>query len=1056
MLDLFSHLARCHAVRLASLGTALAILLAGLGASLLMPRQAHAAAPPQIRLFTEAISAPAATSLTFGFTLTGLSLTNDTITVTGSTQTESSKSTAGIFGTVGVQATLQESSVAPCWSANLAPATFCTDRNAPGDGNPSAGANLAVVSGATVTLPASVMKDGAVIKCLLSNSRPQIFLKKQITGSAPDGGLFNLTIAGANAGPGTNPALNVGSGGTTTGIGVDADSVVSLTETAGTGTSMSNYVSGVKCRDFAGVLYTQGVSGSGGSFVVTSPSASAQGNAQSLICTLTNTALPSVIIAKRSVGKAGTFNFTLSALNNFTDILTTTSGATVTSAAVNVGTVGVAATVVETPASAAGYAVSTSCVDANSGITGNLGSITSNTNTATIPAANMKTRAAYTCTFVNTKLTSITTTKTASASPLLTGVAGQFYTVNVSVAYATTTAALSLSDTLPTGMTLSGPPTVVSGTATLSGCPGAGSNITGCTVAAGAPVGTFSVKIPVNIAAGAIGPGGGTNVVNLSGGGDAACTAAASESCDATTPVTPVAPPNPALQIVKKVLSGSGSNLFRFALSGLSAATDAITVVGAAQQNGAAGITGTTGQAASIGETSPAGWPAAPVSASCVDSNAATSGNPTGPLGTLSNNVLSIPAARMVNGATLICTFVNSYSFSITGRVFTDNGAGSGTANNGVVDGSESGAAGVTVSLTNCVSSAPIAVVTSDGSGNYALPVAFSTATGASLCVDKTNRGARMPTGASIVSMALPLGTAVASGGTSYTHTHPSTVTDRIAFNWNGAGHYGLNFGDVGPNTFAADGAKSGQAGNTVSYAHTFTAQTGGSVSFSIASAVAQPALGSWSEKIFADVGCTGALQVGAALLYPPAANVAATAGQSICIIMQEFIPATAPDGYQNAVTVQASFSFANALPALMITSSVSDILTVSSSALELKKEVRNVTTGSVFGINNQARSGETLEYRITYTNNGTSPVTSLSVADITPNHTTFVSAIDATTPATVVSCQKQTPANPVPAAPVICAFIQVSGGTGPVKLQFVGPVEPGASGTVLFQVKVD
>lgn len=57
-------------------------------------------------------------------------------------------------------------------------------------------------------------------------------------------------------------------------------------------------------------------------------------------------------------------------------------------------------------------------------------------------------------------------------------------------------------------------------------------------------------------------------------------------------------------------------------------------------------------------------------------------------------------------------------------------------------------------------------------------------------------------------------------------------------------------------------------------------------MSFSIASAVAQPALGSWSEKIFADVGCTGVLQVGAALLYPPATNVTATAGQSICIIL--------------------------------------------------------------------------------------------------------------------------------------------------------------------------
>ena len=52
-----------------------------------------------------------------------------------------------------------------------------------------------------------------------------------------------------------------------------------------------------------------------------------------------------------------------------------------------------------------------------------------------------------------------------------------------------------------------------------------------------------------------------------------------------------------------------------------------------------------------------------------------------------------------------------------------------------------------------------------------------------------------------------------------------------------------MNFGDVGQSTFAAGSTKSSRPGNTVSYAHTFTAQTGGSVSFGIASAVETPAL---------------------------------------------------------------------------------------------------------------------------------------------------------------------------------------------------------------------
>ena len=200
-----------------------------------------------------------------------------------------------------------------------------------------------------------------------------------------------------------------------------------------------------------------------------------------------------------------------------------------------------------------------------------------------------------------------------------------------------------------------------------------------------------------------------------------------------------------------------------------------------------------------------------------------------------------------------------------------------------------------------------------------------------------------------------------------------------------------------------------------------------------------------------------GALQPGAALLYPPAAAVTVVAAQAVCIIVQEFIPATALENYKNTVTVQANFTFTNAAPALAATYTVVDTTTVSSSTLDLKKEVRNVTQGvTLFGISNQARSGDTLEYRITYTNNGASPISGLSVADVTPNYTTFVNATDAATPTSLTSCQKQTPANPATGSTVSCATAQTAGGTGPVSLRFIGPVNPGATGTVLFQVKVD
>ena len=546
-----------------------------------------------------------------------------------------------------------------------------------------------------------------------------------------------------------------------------------------------------------------------------------------------------------------------------------------------------------------------------------------------------------------------------------------------------------------------------------------------------------------------------SSAVRIGGGATLGATFSANGNGYTPSPVVyNFVPYVPMVSIVKNVTTGSGTNLFNFSLSGLSAGTDSVAVTGVGSGNGQAALTGTAGLAVTISESSPAGWPVNPVSASCVDTNSVRSGNPSGALGTLNGNVLSIPAVNMVNGANFTCTFTNAFSFTVTGHVFTDNGIGGGTANDGVMNGGESGMGGVGIKLTNCAGGV-ISTATTDGNGAYLLSVPFSTATGSSLCVEKTTLVPRLSTGASVAGTAVPSSTSVvASDGVSYSYIR--TGLEKFSFQWNGTGHYNLNFGDVEPNTFVANGTKSGPAGNSVSYSHSFNAQTGGSVSFSIASAVASPAISGWNEKVFADTACTGSLQAGAALLYPPAVPVTTTAGQIVCVVMQEFIPLSAPLGHTNTAILQASFTFTNASPALSATYSVTDTTTSGKGALDLMKEVRNVTTGGAFSLNNQAKSGETLEYRITYVNNGADPISGLSVTDVTPNHTTFVSASDGVTPAALTSCQKRTPGNPTPAAMVACAAAQTPGGTGSVSLQYVGSVGPGAIGTVLFQVKVD
>jgi uncharacterized repeat protein (TIGR01451 family) len=359
----------------------------------------------------------------------------------------------------------------------------------------------------------------------------------------------------------------------------------------------------------------------------------------------------------------------------------------------------------------------------------------------------------------------------------------------------------------------------------------------------------------------------------------------------------------------------------------------------------------------------------------------------------------------------------------------------------------------VTVVLSNCAGATYDTAVT-DALGNYRLTVPFGTAPGAPLCATESTPTGLVPTNASVGSTQLPSGSAVTTGGTAYTYSRAPLV--RIAFTWNGSGHSALDFGLVGLNTFAASEAKNGLPGTTVTYAHTFVAATGGSVSFTIPTVVDTPAISGWSGRIYADTGCTGTLQSGATVLYPPSLATTVTAGQIVCIVMQEFIPAGALSGYNDKSTVQASFAFSNSSPGLTASYAVNDATTVSLGALDLKKEVSNVTQSGAFGLNNQARSGETLEYRITYTNNGTTPIRNLVLSDSTPSFTSFVGSLTGTTPATLTACVKNTPANPLPAAAVNCAAVQAAGGSGTLNWNLTGSLNPGDSGTVLFRVKVN
>ncbi|GAB2467507.1 hypothetical protein GCM10027082_18990 [Comamonas humi] len=138
-------------------------------------------------------------------------------------------------------------------------------------------------------------------------------------------------------------------------------------------------------------------------------------------------------------------------------------------------------------------------------------------------------------------LPKVTATKAAVPSTLVVGATGQRYEIAVTISNGPTTAPITVADALPVGVTLSGPPTVGSG-AVLGQCGNASDAAlaAGCQLEAGLANGTYTITLPIEVAAAAAGGQGGNNRANLSGGGDPQCTDASGEACDPATPDVPV------------------------------------------------------------------------------------------------------------------------------------------------------------------------------------------------------------------------------------------------------------------------------------------------------------------------------------------------------------------------------------------------------------------------------------------------------------------------------------------------------------------------------------
>nr|MBP6457226.1 DUF11 domain-containing protein [Pseudoxanthomonas sp.] len=441
---------------------------------------------------------------------TGSTTVNIPVGSTGCTVTETSRPPAPTNYTWGVATYVQPASPIPATGAVSGTIT-----------NPLlrpvltvAKSNGATTVGNTTSYTVTITNRGGAVATGVSYS------------DAPGAG---LTVTGIALGTATGAGTVLGTCTTTgcTGITIAAGGSVTYTVTAN-----------VTAANGATVTNTANVGGGG--CTAGTPSTPAD-------CTSTDTdtvAKPVLAMAKA----ASAANFTVGVAASYTLQVTNTGSAATTDVATITDTIPAGLTIGTLPAGCAASAQTVTCTiaaglaaGANTSftipVTPTLAAGTSVTNSATVRGGGDTT--CPTTGAVDPRCTSqvitpvnapqLTLTKTASASPWTVGVAAS-YTLSVqNTGTAATTAMSTITDTIPTGLTIGTLP---------AGCSASGQTVT-CTIAAGLAVdASTSFEIPVtptSAAAASV-----TNAATAAGGGDATCSAATPPARCSSAVTTPV------------------------------------------------------------------------------------------------------------------------------------------------------------------------------------------------------------------------------------------------------------------------------------------------------------------------------------------------------------------------------------------------------------------------------------------------------------------------------------------------------------------------------------
>ncbi|WP_293865144.1 hypothetical protein [Steroidobacter sp.] len=346
----------------------------------------------------------------------------------------------------------------------------------------------------------------------------------------------------------------------------------------------------------------------------------------------------------------------------------------------------------------------------------------------------------------------------------------------------------------------------------------------------------------------------------------------------------------------------------------------------------------------------------------------------------------------------------------LTGRVFRDDGTGSGSiANNVVREVNETALPGVPVRITNSAGNTIYDSTNTLDDGAYTLWIPAA-AGATSLKLTETNTALYISTGAAVGN----------TGGTYDRATDTITFTNAI-----GTVYANVNFGDVPANRFDTDGRQSVLPGNVAFYPHRFVAGTTGVITFTGSA----PATAGWSYTLFQDLNCDGAINGADARIT---GGIAVVAAQNVCILARVFASETAAYNEQYPLTLSATFALANsALSDALARNDLTVVGDAGEAGFLLTKAVDRAT----------ALPGQILIYTITYTNRSLGPLTTIKIYDTTPDYTVFTSAACGTLATGLTGCT-------LTKVPTVST-------AGAIEWTLAGSLLPGATGTVTFQVTI-